>query len=376
MKIRILFLFLIIVPAVFAQSPAADAPDSWQTYKFDGGRYSIKMPAPPKEEVEQVGEDAFKFDLYSQSAESETSVYNLSYVNLGIDNDDADYVRGVFDAWEKGVLESMPDSRIKTENVEFQGTIARRVVAEGKFVRLDGIAIYREGRLIHMALGVVGDPSDEKAAVENLQRAEEFFKSFQYEKGLETTVSGPFAEVARVEPGAVFQSEEYGISLTLPEGWIIAGDEMVRKGFEENMSDERILSNTKKDLQSAFGKTEMLFSLSKNWEGNANFTAGVEPLIGNTAGNAKAIADETYQHFQRNLAYLPVEGPKPVTINGVSFYRFKVKKAFKGIQFNQIFFFKKYGPKMLQFVMTYGDEAFLGEMQESIDSLKPLKNTQ
>ncbi len=283
MKFRILLLFLVIVPTAFAQSPATDDVDSWKIYKFDNGRYSIRMPAPPTEKVEPVGSDAYKFDLFSQTAETDTSIYNLSYVNFGIDNDDAEYVSVVLDSWEKGFIESMPDSAITSENIEFQGGMARRVVAEGKSVRLDGIALYREGRLINMALSVGADPADLEAAAKNLQHAEKFFRSFQYNEVPQTPNTDTVDEVSTVKAGTVFKSDEFGFQLTLPEGWTVMGDDLVKKAFEVSTVDKRISAKTKKDLEASFDKTEVLFSLSKTQPGsdqNAAFVAGVEPLTG------------------------------------------------------------------------------------------------
>lgn len=345
--------------------------DGWRQFVSLKGDIRILLPSQPEKEIQPMNEGVFKTQLVTFTTSKNDQLYMLGFVDFKINFEDKDTIEGFYKGWQEGFTENLIDSSVQSENINFKGKSARKILIKNSVLRIEAIGVFARGRMYQLA---VFSPNNEPAGSELAERARltsKFFDSFVFDQS-DLPKSGA-ADVSPVE-NSVYKNERFNFNLTLPENWVeISKSDSMMFAEIVKEADPSLTRKGKSELESSLKKTEILFHYSKKPIGakdNASYVCAVEP-VGVTRATMRQIAVASQQNFDRNMGYEITTPAKRILINGAEFYLIEMKKQNEmGAIVYQSIYLRKIGNVVLQFAFTYSEQESLKTMKSSLETIR------
>ncbi|MEZ5347282.1 MAG: hypothetical protein R2681_17175 [Pyrinomonadaceae bacterium] len=350
----------------------------WREYRFDSIGAAVSFPEEPKKETEPYTDGVITATLNSYSVKENSQAYVFAEANLGLTSASDEFIGGLYEGWQKGVVQAFPGSKVEQKFIEFAGSRASRISAENDLVKFEAIGVFIGGRLYQLMAIVPKAEAKPEDKEENKLLAAKFFDSFRIVPVKDPVEINRPSDAVRVITEEKFVNEELQFTISLPEGWNdlgTTGDPDAVKRWREN--DPGVSKTAKDQLERSFSRTRLLFQAVKPNSPvgkRASFIGGIEMVTINEL-DVKTIAQASEENFINNLGYKPYKPFKVININGTIFYRIWLRKHFNTVEIKQIVYMKRANGKLLQFAITYSDDADLEVMERSLNTLEfgPIK---
>ncbi|MCL5275564.1 MAG: hypothetical protein M1434_12605 [Chloroflexi bacterium] len=122
---------LVLVCAFLLVACGGAAP-SWQDFSSDKGKFTVTMPATPKESSQSVDTAAGKIDLYLYTAQVGTSAYLVSFSDYPADMMSQADPAKVLDGAMNGAVTNISGTILSSQDITLSGNPGKDFSAEGK----------------------------------------------------------------------------------------------------------------------------------------------------------------------------------------------------------------------------------------------------
>lgn len=194
-------------------APAVEyKPNAWKEFVSQEGRFSVRMPAPPKLNRQEADTPSGKVPSYLYVAEDRAGGYMVGYADFPNYSESPDFVRAVLDGVRDKVLASAPGMRLLSEKeITVEGHAGRELLVTNGYLLFRAETFLARGRSYQLLLVTLLN-----AAFNNGRAGMDAADMTDFYTGLSKRFFGSFkllpASAATVEPA---QAEPI---LAAPEG--------------------------------------------------------------------------------------------------------------------------------------------------------------
>ena len=125
---------LMLVCSILLAACGAASP-SWQDFSSDAGKFTVSMPATPKETSQSVDTAAGKIDLHLFTAQVGTSAYLVSYSDYPADMMSQADPAKVLDGAMNGAVTNVSGTILSSQDVTLDGNPGKDFTADGKITK-------------------------------------------------------------------------------------------------------------------------------------------------------------------------------------------------------------------------------------------------
>ncbi|MCB1025094.1 MAG: hypothetical protein KDB79_11925, partial [Acidobacteria bacterium] len=343
--------------------------DGWREYRFDPLGGAVKFPAEPAMETAPFETGLITAVMTSYTSTGDSQGYIFAEVNLGFSATADEFRKDMYDGWQSGLAEAFAGGKMDQFDIDVAGKPARKLVGGNDRIRFEAIGVLVDGRLYQLMVVSAKTAAKPESSGRDKVLSAKFFESFRTfpAKPGAVNTAEPIKkyQVIGEEP---YKNKEFGFTISLPLGWNEVGDRGARQSLERiRNNDKSVNSKGKESLTQSAARTTFLFQAVKPLSvsgRSASFLCVVESVPISDL-DSKTIAEASEENFIANMGYKSFSRLKVVNINGTIFYRIWVRKDINGTDLKQILYMRKAKGKILQFGISYVEDADLETMERS-----------
>jgi hypothetical protein len=157
--------------------------DGWTRYIATNRGFSIRLPEKPEANIDNLSSGDLTAELYTLSSSDELGqIYMAGVIDFKTNYDKRSDIENFYDGWKEGFEGEFPNGKVTSTNFTFKNKFARKVIVDDKEYRMEGIALFSNGKLFQMTVFRSNKISDQNVINKINKLNTRFFDSFEESK--------------------------------------------------------------------------------------------------------------------------------------------------------------------------------------------------